>query len=88
MQEKEGWGARVIPRLALDIANDMPEVKGLSERNIKRMLSFAREYPTLRPIVPQMVAQLPASGNGPPAAAPSATSSGLTRVQQLAASLP
>jgi hypothetical protein len=27
MQEKEGWGARVIPRLARDIASDMPAVK-------------------------------------------------------------
>ena len=88
LQEKEGWGARVIPRLAMDIANDMPEVKGFSERNIKRMLAFAREYPTLRPIVPQAVAQLPASGSGPQSAAPSATSEGLTEVQQLAACLP
>ena len=35
MQKKEGWGAGVVPRLARDIANDMPEVKGSSERNLK-----------------------------------------------------
>ena len=47
MQEKEGWGAGVIPRLARDIANDIPEVKGFSERNIKLMTQFAAEYPDL-----------------------------------------
>src|SRR5580658_3457290 len=41
MQKKEGWGAGVIPRLARDIVNDMPEVKGFSERNIKLMTQFA-----------------------------------------------
>ena len=27
-QKSEGWGAAVIPRLARDIRNDLPEVKG------------------------------------------------------------
>ena len=57
-QRKKGWGAGVIPRLAKDIRNDMPEVKGFSERNIKRMLRFYREYSVSLPIVPQPVAQL------------------------------
>ena len=60
MQEKQGWGAGVIPRLARDITNALPEVKGFSERNIKRMLAFAREYSAFNSIVPQAVAQLPA----------------------------
>ncbi|MCW7539450.1 DUF1016 N-terminal domain-containing protein [Aquabacterium sp. A7-Y] len=29
--EKEGWGAAVIPRLARDIKNALPEQKGFSE---------------------------------------------------------
>ncbi len=62
MQEKEGWGAGVIPRLARDIANDMPEVKGFSERNIGYMIRFAREYGA-RPILQQPAAKLPASGS-------------------------
>src|SRR3954464_4972264 len=45
-QEEEGWGACVIPRLALELKNDLPELKGFSERNIKRMLAFYREYPS------------------------------------------
>lgn len=43
-QKSEGWGAAVISRLARDIRNELPEVKGFSERNIKRMLAFYREY--------------------------------------------
>ncbi len=57
MQKKEGWGAGVIPRLARDIANDMPEAKGFSERNIKLMTQFASEYPDLLPIGQPVVAQ-------------------------------
>ena len=60
MQEKEGWGAGVIPRLARDITNDLPEVKGFSERNLKRMVQFAAEYPGLRSIGPTPLAQLTA----------------------------
>lgn len=56
-QQHEGWGAAVIPRLARDIRNELPEIKGFSERNIKRMLAFFREYQELAPIVPQSVAQ-------------------------------
>ena len=54
-QKGEGWGAAVIPRLARDIRNELPEVKGFSERNIKRMLAFYREYRDLS-FVPQTAA--------------------------------
>lgn len=56
-QQQEGWGAGVIPALAHDLHNDLPEEKGFSERNIKRMLAFYREYPHLE-FVPQPVAQI------------------------------
>ena len=39
-QKLEGWGAAVIPRLARDIRNELPEVKGFSERNIGYMIRF------------------------------------------------
>lgn len=58
-QKNEGWGAGVIPRLAHDLHNELPEEKGFSERNIKRMLAFYREYPHLE-FVPQAVAQIEA----------------------------
>lgn len=56
-QKIEGWGAAVIPRLARDIRNELPEVKGFSERNIKRMLAFYREYRDPG-FVPQAAAQI------------------------------
>ncbi len=59
-QKKEGWGAGVIPRLARDLHNELPEEKGFSERNIKQILAFYREYPQLE-FVPQPVAQIEAS---------------------------
>lgn len=43
-QQLEGWGKGVIPRLANDLKNELSEVKGFSERNILRMLTFYREY--------------------------------------------
>ena len=61
-QQQQGWGAGVIPRLAKDLHNELPEEKGFSERNIKRMLAFYREYPRLleaeAAFVPQPVAQI------------------------------
>ena len=43
-QEREGWGASVIPRLSRDLRGELTEVKGFSERNIGYMIRFAREY--------------------------------------------
>jgi predicted nuclease of restriction endonuclease-like (RecB) superfamily len=65
-QQSEGWGAAVIPRLARDIRNEFPEVKGFSERNIKRMLAFYREYRALE-FVPQPAAQVAGKGKVPQA---------------------
>ena len=57
-QAREGWGAGVIPRLARDLHNELPELKGFSERNLKLMAQFAREYPGLFEIGQPAVAQL------------------------------
>ena len=46
-QQLEGWGKGVIPRLAIDLKNELSEVKGFSERNILRMLTFYKEYQSL-----------------------------------------
>ena len=48
----------MIPRLARELHNELPEEKGYSERNIKRMLAFYRAYREPTSIVPQAVAQL------------------------------
>ena len=57
-QHREGWGSAVIPRLAKDLRNELPEVKGFSERNIGRMIAFYREYSGRNSILPQVVAKL------------------------------
>lgn len=64
-QQREGWGAAVIPRLALKLKNELPELKGFSERNIKLMLAFYREYPNPGEFVQQAVAQLPSASKSP-----------------------
>jgi len=69
-QKKEGWGTGVIPRLAADLKNELPEEKGFSERNLKRMIQFWAAYPDLFSIGPRPVAQLaeasPSGEFGPP----------------------
>ena len=67
-QQQEGWGAGVIPRLARDLHNDLPEEKGFSERNIKQMLAFYREYAQLS-FVQQSAAQIETEPKVPQAAA-------------------
>lgn len=57
-QQQAGWGAGVIPKLARDLHNELPELKGFSERNLKLMVQFAGEYPDLFAIGPRAVAQL------------------------------
>jgi len=52
-QQQEGWGKGVIPRLAIDLKNELSEVKGFSERNINYMLKFYQEYQLLK------ISQLP-----------------------------
>jgi predicted nuclease of restriction endonuclease-like (RecB) superfamily len=47
-QQKEGWSAGVIPKLAKDLKNDLPEMKGFSERNLGYMLRFSKEYSILQ----------------------------------------
>ena len=57
-QDREGWGAKVIDRLARDLRKSFPAMKGFSTRNLHCMRSFAEEYPDPA-IVQQLVAQLP-----------------------------
>jgi predicted nuclease of restriction endonuclease-like (RecB) superfamily len=56
-QTLQGWGAKIIDRLALDLREAFPEMKGFSPRNIKYMRAFAAAWRD-RAIVQQTVAQL------------------------------
>ena len=57
-QKREGWGAKVIDRLASDIQREFPKLSGYSARNLKYMRAFAEAWPD-RPIVQQLAAQIP-----------------------------
>lgn len=57
-QQREGWGTKVIERLAQDLRREFPEMKGLSSRNMKYMRTFAEAWPE-KEFVQQVVAQLP-----------------------------
>lgn len=57
-QQKEGWGAKVIDRLARDLRLTFPDMKGFSPRNLKYMRAFADTYQD-KQFVQQVVAQIP-----------------------------
>jgi predicted nuclease of restriction endonuclease-like (RecB) superfamily len=57
-QNREGWGSKVIERLAQDLRNAFPEMKGFSRANLMYMRSFAEAWPDAA-IVQQAVGQLP-----------------------------
>ena len=70
-QSQEGWGAAVIPRLSRELQNELPEIKGFSERNIDRMVAFYRAYPRPADFSPQAVAKLKTPSKVPQAVAKS-----------------
>ncbi len=59
----EGWGSKVIVRLASDLHREFPDMTGLSVRNLRYMRAFADAWPGDgpggSPIVQRPVAQLP-----------------------------
>ena len=57
-QKREGWGAKVIDRLAADLQREFPTLAGYSARNLKYMRSFAVAWSD-RTIVHQLGAQIP-----------------------------
>lgn len=61
-QEKEGWGAKVIERIAKDLKTAFPDMSGLSSRNLKYMRKFAECWSDFE-IVQRVVAQLPWRSN-------------------------
>ena len=46
-QQQKGWGKGVIPKLAIDLKNELSEEKGFSERNLRLMVYFYNEYANL-----------------------------------------
>lgn len=90
-QKEKGWGSGVIPRLSADLKNELPEVKGFSERNIGYMIRFAREYGTYQ-FLQQPVAKLSESKDSakkvPQPVAQIPEKNALPNLQQLVAKIP
>lgn len=57
-QAEQGWGTKVIDRLARDLLTAFPDMKGFSPRNLKYMRAFAEAWPDGE-FVQQAVARLP-----------------------------
>lgn len=56
-QQQEGWGAKVIDKLARDLVREFPDMKGFSSRNLKYMRAFAEAYP-IKEFVQEVLAQI------------------------------
>jgi predicted nuclease of restriction endonuclease-like (RecB) superfamily len=57
-QERQGWGAKVVDRLAQDLRSAFPQMTGFSVRNLKYMRAFAVAWPDSE-FVQQVAAQIP-----------------------------
>ncbi|WP_346294317.1 PDDEXK nuclease domain-containing protein [Sphaerothrix gracilis] len=44
-QREQGWGSKVIPRLAKDLKREFPDMKGFSRTNLLYMRAFADAWP-------------------------------------------
>ncbi len=70
-QQAEGWGTKVIERLAKDLRREFPDMSGLSRTNLLYMRAFAETYSTdvivqqaVGQFVQQLTAQMPAPKSG------------------------
>lgn len=57
-QAEQGWGAKVVDRLAQDLRTAFPEMQGFSVRNLKYMRAFADSWPDIQ-FVQQLLHKLP-----------------------------
>ena len=57
-QASEGWGSKVVDRLAHDLRAEFSDMKGLSRTNLLYMRSFAETWPD-ESIVQQVVGRIP-----------------------------
>jgi len=56
-QEREGWGAKVTDRLAADLREASPGMKGISPHNLEYLRAFAAAWPD-RAIVQEALARI------------------------------
>ena len=88
-QRREGWGAKVIDRLALDLQRTFPGQQGFSPRNLKYMRAFAEAWPQTvigqRSVEPLTGVRKPQSASEP---VPPARTPAADRGRRVAAALP
>ena len=53
-KEKEGWGSKVIERIAKDLQNEFPGIEGFSKSNVFRMKAFYLAYEKVAQSVRQL----------------------------------
>lgn len=58
-QDQAGWGSKVIDRLALDLREEFPEIRGFSVRNLHYMRAVATAWPTEDQFLQNPSAELP-----------------------------
>lgn len=58
-QREQGWGSKVIARLAEDLRREFPGMRGLSASNLNYMRGFAAAWASDRPISQQAAGKLP-----------------------------
>jgi predicted nuclease of restriction endonuclease-like (RecB) superfamily len=57
-RQEEGWGSKVVSRLAEDLKREFPDMKGFSRTNLLYMRAFAEAYPD-EAIVQRSAGQIP-----------------------------
>lgn len=62
-QKEQGWGAKVIDQLSVDLQKRYGDDSGYSSRNLGYMKNFAKEYPEF-PFLQVPLAKLKISGTG------------------------
>lgn len=81
-QQAQGWGTKVVERLAKDLAAEFPEMGGFSARNLNYMLAFAEAWESVE-FLQQPVAKL-----GLQAATPATPPASTAILQRPVAKLP
>ena len=57
-EQQQGWGAKVVARLATDLRTEFPAITGFSPRNLRYMKAFAEQWAD-EAILQQLAAKLP-----------------------------
>ena len=58
--EKEGWGAKIIDRISVDLVKSFPQIRGFSSRNLLYMKQLSAMWPDML-ILKKVITQQPAA---------------------------